>query len=422
MKRVIIIGGGIGGISTAYYLRLLKKKMKTDVKITIISEREYFAFTPAFPHLAIGWRKLEQIILPLKNILPKLNIEFINQKAKQIIPDKNKVILENDEEQEYDYLVIATGPKFNYPENSTEYINSICTEKHAINTFTNLLKYLEKNDNKPIITGAIAGTSCFGPAYEYTLMLREELTKRNLNPKIIFITPEPFLGHFGLAGVKNSTETLTSIFKEKNIEFFTNKEIIKVENNKVIFKDVDGSINEIESGFTMLMPRFTGPEVVESAGDKVAHSVNKMVMVNQAYQNETYKNIYAVGVVVFFPPVEKTPIPTGMPKTGMMIEHMALAVANNIINDINNDNTRYTAELSAICIADIGTEGLGFFVSSAIPPRKTELYLRSTFLHHFKTIFEKYFLWKVKTGNITPFTEEKTLELLLKVHPIKVIK
>jgi sulfide:quinone oxidoreductase len=51
----------------------------------------------------------------------------------------------------------------------------------------------------------------------------------------------------------------------------------------------------------------------------VANSANKMVIVNRCFQNPTYKNIYGVGVVTAIPPVEQTPIPTGAPKTGMMI-------------------------------------------------------------------------------------------------------
>jgi len=48
-----------------------------------------------------------------------------------------------------------------------------------------------------------------------------------------------------------------------------------------------------------------------------------------------------VGVVTAIPPVEQTPIPTGAPETGMMIEQMAMAVAKNIVNDIRNSTDRY---------------------------------------------------------------------------------
>lgn len=68
MKKIVIIGGGIGGLSTAYYLRSLKNKSKENIKITVVSKRRNFEFTPAFPHLAIGWRKLNQISIDLESI------------------------------------------------------------------------------------------------------------------------------------------------------------------------------------------------------------------------------------------------------------------------------------------------------------------------------------------------------------------
>ncbi len=143
-----------------------------------------------------------------------------------------------------------------------------------------------------------------------------------------------------------------------------------------------------------------------------------MVIVNRCFQNPTYKNIFGVGVVVAIPPVEQTPIPTGTPKTGMMIEQMALAVAHNIVNDIRNNPDRYAPELSAICIADMGGDAMGFFAFTVLPPRATVLYKKAVWMHHLESAFEKYFLWKVKRGDIAPWFEEKALELLLKVRAI----
>jgi len=174
--------------------------------------------------------------------------------------------------------------------------------------------------------------------------------------------------------------------------------------------------------FTMFMPRFQGPEVVASAGDKVANPANKMVIVNRCFQNPTYKNIFGVGVVTAIPPIEQTPIPTGGPKTGMMIEQMALAVAHNIANDIRNNPDRYTPRLSAICIADFGDDAGFFFADPVIPPRANVIIKQGKWAHWFKAAFEKYFLWKVKNGNVAPAFEEKSLEIFFKVHPIELCK
>ncbi|MDW8293763.1 MAG: FAD-dependent oxidoreductase [Aquificaceae bacterium] len=414
-KHVVVIGGGIGGISTAYDL----KKLDKNLKITLISGRPYFGFTPSYPHLALGWRRFEDISLPLAGLLPKHGIEFINEDAESIDPETNKVKTKVGRVVEYDYLVIATGPKLVFGvEGQEQHSTSVCTAEHAVE-LNRKLEDFYRNPG-PVVVGAIPGVSCFGPAYEFAFMLHHELKKRNLRHKvpITYITSEPYVGHLGLAGVGPSRRLMEDLMASRSINWVANVKITKVEADRVVYEDLEGKVYEAPARLSMLMPRFMGPEVVQSAGEKVANPANKMVLVNRCFQNPTYKNIYGVGVVTAIPPVEQTPIPTGAPKTGMMIEQMAMAVAHNIVNDIRNNPDRYAPELSAICIADMGGDAMAFFADPVLPPRNTLVYRRGVIMHYIKSAFERYFMWKVKRGDMAPWFEEKGLELLLKVHPI----
>ncbi len=415
-KRVVIIGGGIGGIATAYNLRKLTK----DVQITLISNRPYFGFTPAYPHLAMGWRRFEEITVPLAPLMSRFGIEFVSEGAEKIDPDNSKVFTRSGKEIGYDYLVIATGPKLVFgAEGMEENSVSICTAEHASDARERFERFCK--DPGPVVVGAIPGVSCFGPAYEYALMIHHELRRRGLRRKvpITYVTSEPYLGHLGLGGIGRSRRIMEDLFAEKDIGFITNVKIKAVERDRVVYEDLEGKTYEIPSKFTMIMPRFAGPDVVLSAGDKVASPVNGMVLVNRCFQNPTYGNIYGVGVVVFIPPVEKTPVPTGTPKTGQMIEGMAKAVALNIVADINNSPERYTPTLAAMCIADMGDEGLGFLAYPVIPPREWVGSKKGRWVHWAKTAFEKYFLWKVRRGNVSPWLEEVFLEKVLKVKMVE---
>ncbi|RLJ71293.1 sulfide-quinone oxidoreductase [Hydrogenivirga caldilitoris] len=418
-KHVVIIGGGIGGIATAYNLRKLDK----NLKVTIVSNKPYFGFTPAFPHLALGWRRFEDITIPLAPLLPRFNIGFINEAAESIDPKSNKVKLRSGKEIEYDYLVIATGPKLVFgAEGQEENSSSVCTAEHAMETNRKLQEFYQNPG--PVVIGAIPGVSCFGPAYEFAFMLNHELVKRNIRHKvpITYVTSEPYIGHLGLGGVGPSRRMMEDLFAEKDIKYITNVKVTKIEKDRVVYEDLDGNSQELEAKFTMFMPRFQGPEVVASAGDEVANPMNKMVIVNRCFQNPTYRNIYGVGVVTAIPPVEKTPIPTGAPKTGQMIEGMAMAVALNIINDIHNSPDRYAPTLAAICIADMGKEAAGFIANPVIPPRAWVKTKKAKWVHYLKTAFEKYFLWKVRRGDIAPWFEEKALELFLHLKPAEPCK
>lgn len=61
-------------------------------------------------------------------------------------------------------------------------------------------------DPGPIVVGAAAGASCFGPAYEFAAILDTDLRRRKLRDKVpmTFVTSEPYVGHMGLGGVGDS--------------------------------------------------------------------------------------------------------------------------------------------------------------------------------------------------------------------------
>ena len=64
-------------------------------------------------------------------------------------------------------------------------------------------------------------------------------------------------------------------------------------------------------------------------------------------------------------PVEVTPVPTGAPKTGYMIESMVTAIVENIKADLEGKPATAKATWNAICLADLGDTGVAFV---ALPP------------------------------------------------------
>src|SRR3546814_2181481 len=77
-------------------------------------------------------------------------------------------------------------------------------------------------------------------------------------------------------------------------------------------------------------------------------------------RNPAWPNVYSLGVCVAIPPVETTPVPTGAPKTGFMIESMVTAVACNIQADMAGNAATVEATWNAICLADMGDTGVAF--------------------------------------------------------------
>jgi sulfide:quinone oxidoreductase len=406
MARVVIIGASIGGLPAAYECRgMLEKKHR----VTVISNVDFFHFVPSNPWVSVGWRTRKDISFPLAPVLEKKGIDFIHASAERIEPEQNRVITSKDSVL-YDYLIIATGPKLNFRAvpglGPSGYTQSVCTVDHAEQAWGAYQSFLKEPG--PIVVGAAQGASCFGPAYEMAFLLDADLRKRRLRRKvpIYFVTAEPYIGHMGLAGVGKSRRLMEDEFADHSIKPITNAVIKEVQPGKVVLDDGQ----EIPFRYSMFIPPFAGVDAVAST----AGLCNPKGFVNiDPYQaNPKYKNIYAVGVCVAIAPVEQTPVPTGAPKTGYMIESMVSAAVHNIKADIENDPKRETATWNAICLADMGDTGMAFVALPQMAPRDVTWAKKGKWVHLAKIGLEKYFLYKMKRGVSEPFYEKAILEAL----------
>ncbi|HUJ79860.1 MAG TPA: FAD-dependent oxidoreductase [Nitrospiria bacterium] len=406
MARIVVIGASIGGLPAAYETRAMLDRKHT---VTMISNVDYFHFVPSNPWVAVGWRTRKDISLLLKPVLEKKGIAFVHAAAERIEPEQNRVVTATGDVP-YDYLIIATGPKLNFsavpglgPSGHTQ---SVCTVDHAEQAWGVYQSFL--NDPGPIVVGAAQGASCFGPAYEMAFILDTDLRRKKLRRKvpIHFVTPEPYPGHMGLAGVGKSRRLMEDEFADHSIAPITNTSIKEVRPGAVVLD----SGQEIPFRYAMFIPPFTGVDAVAAT----TGLCNPKGFVNiDAYQaNPRYRNIYAVGVCVAIPPVEQTPVPTGAPKTGYMIESMVSAAAHNITADIENSPKREIATWNAVCLTDMGDTGMAFVALPQMAPRDLTWAKKGKWVHLAKIALEKYFLYKMKRGVSEPFYERAVLNAM----------
>jgi len=117
-------------------------------------------------------------------------------------------------------------------------------------------------------------------------------------------------------------------------------------------------------------------------------------------------------VCVAIPPVETTPVPTGTPKTGYMIESMVTATAKNIRAVLDGREPVAKATWNAVCLADFGDNGAAFVALPQIPPRNVSWFSEGKWVHLAKQAFEKYFLRKMKNGTTETVYEKIVMEAL----------
>jgi sulfide:quinone oxidoreductase len=191
--------------------------------------------------------------------------------------------------------------------------------------------------------------------------------------------------------------------------------VVKVEAGKMFverYGDDKEKIEDLELPFTysMMLPAFKGVDCV--AAVEGLCNPRGFVIVDEHQRSPKYPNIFSAGVCIAIPPVEATPIPTGAPKTGYMIESMVTAIVHNVAELLDGREPSHRGTWNAICLADMGDTGAAFVALPQIPPRNVAWMKKGKWVHLAKIAFEKYFIRKMKKGSSEPVYEKYILRAL----------
>lgn len=426
--KIVVLGAGLGGAMTAF---ALCERLKNRAEIFALSDSETYTFVPSAPWVAVGWRKAEDIQVHLPPVFAKRKIGFSPVGAKRVHPAENRIELNDGSTLAYDYLVIATGPHLAFDEieglgPTNGYTQSVCTSHHAETTAKAFERFVENPG--PIVVGAAQGASCYGPAYEFAMIVDTELRRRKIRDQVpmTFVTAEPYIGHLGLDGVGDTKSLLESRMRDRDIKWVTSARIAKVDDGMMHIEEIaaDGSVAKTIDApfkFSMILPAFKGVSAV--LGVEGLTNPRGFILADKHQRNPTFRNVYSLGVCVAIPPTGPTPVPVGVPKTGFMIESMMAAIVENIAEEIDGQEPSHEASWNAICLADFGDGGVAFVAQPQIPPRNVNWAAQGKWVHQAKVMFEKYFLYKVRRGQSEPFYEKAALQMMgvgkLKIRPTR---
>ena len=416
MAEVVVLGAGLSGTLMAYEL---VPQMRKGDRVTLIGQGPRYHFVPSNPWVAIGWRGREDIEIDLPKVMARKNIRYLPQGARRLHAKENRIELEDGTSVDYDYLVIATGPELAFDEigglGPSGHTQSICHVDHAVIAREAFEKFA-KNPG-PIIVGAVQGASCFGPAYEFAFILDTELRRRKIRDKVpmTFVTSEPYIGHLGLDGVGDTKGLLESEMREHHIKWITNAKVKGIEPGKMTVEEVndDGQVkktHELPYAYSMMLPAFRGVAAVRDI--EALTNPRGFILVDKHQRNPAFRNVFSVGVCVAIAPTGPTPVPTGVPKTGFMIESMVTATALNIGRLLRGQEPDSEPTWNAVCLADFGDSGVAFVAQPQIPPRNVNWASKGQWVHYAKVAFEKYFMRKIRKGESEPFYEKFLMEKL----------
>jgi len=409
MARLVVLGGGVAGHTTATFAA---KWLGSAHEVVVVTPNSKWNWIPSNIWVGVGQMTKEEVTFDLAPVYKKAGITFHQAKAVSINPegqegsDKSFVTIEYTDDKagqtetiEYDYLVNATGPKLNF--DATPGLGdgngqmgdntvSVCTADHAVHASHELTKAIEAmkgGKRQKFLIGTGHGMcTCQGAAFEYIFNIEHELNKAGVRDMadMKWISNESFLGDFGMGGlhmkvggyVVSSKLFAESLYAERDIEWLIGAHVSKVEKGKLDYELLDGSTGEEEFDFAMLIPPFAGVglKAYDKAGEDITSKVfapNGFMKVDanyaagayenwkasdwpRTYQNPDYKNMFAAGIA-FAPPhiISKpmsspngTPINPTPPRTGMPSGIIGKAVAHSVYDLMTKGENAHLHEAS----------------------------------------------------------------------------
>ena len=115
-KRIVILGGGFGGVYAAIHLEKLLAR-QSAVEISLVSRDNFFLFTPMLHEIAASDLEITNIVNPLRKLLRKVEV-LVGEVNEIDLPNKRVLISRgyrnHSQEIDYDHLVIALGSITNF--------------------------------------------------------------------------------------------------------------------------------------------------------------------------------------------------------------------------------------------------------------------------------------------------------------------
>ncbi len=314
MAKILIVGGGFGGVVAA---ESLVRKLEREHQVVLVSRSRNFLFYPALVRLAFGRGEPDDVSFDLREAMLDRRVTFIEGEVARVDPHERGVTIARGEftgQIRYDYLVFALGRRL-----ATERVPGFFEYAYHTLDVDGAFKFGEALRNfhhGHIVLGYCPGARLPVPLFETAFALTRLFAGRNEagHPAITIVSQETPEQMFGDAAVGKA---LSEALQARRIEFVSDFSIERIRPNTLIA----GDGRTMNCDLAMVIPPFSGSGAVLHTKITDAEGY---VPVAPTMAVPGVDRMYAVGDCVSFPG----------PKMGHMAVRQAEVAAENILAEI----------------------------------------------------------------------------------------
>ncbi|OWP55814.1 MAG: hypothetical protein B2I17_08990 [Thermoplasmatales archaeon B_DKE] len=361
MKTIVVIGGGSGGISTANHLSYkLRDKIKAnEIRVMLMDPSKYHYYQPGFLEIPFGLMKKEETYKEIDKVLAQ-GVTLLQEKALKI-DLANRSVQTDKGKYTYDYLVIATGARYDYSA-IPGFVEGV-DHFYTLEGSNTLRKKLNDFKGGTVVVGISSMPyKCTPAPLEAAFLLHDMFKSRNMldKVKIIYTYPMPMV-----FPDKRISDFALGLFKEKGIESVLDFKLKEVDSKSRDLISISGE--KIHYDLALIAPPHRGSELIAASG---FGDQSDWVPVDKFTLNVTgYKNAFAIG--------DATNLQVS--KAGSVADAEAVVVSNRIAEEIDgyNPETLYDGSGGALMITGIGKASMissNYNLSPVFMPERYSFY------------------------------------------------
>jgi sulfide:quinone oxidoreductase len=385
MKRILILGGGVGGTLTA---NLLIKKLRRQVKagevtITVVDQTGKHTYQPGFMYIAMGGERAERLQRPERGLLDQ-RVGLVVGEVEKVDETSRTVHLADGLQLGYDYLVLASGSRI-VPE-SVEHFDTEAHHFYSAEAAMELRKALDAFKGGRIVIG-IAGMpyKCPPAPLEVAFLIEAELRERGLRN----VSELHFCSPIGRAfTIESVSEMVTPILDDKGIELHTFFNVETIDAGRHVVQSLEGE--ELPYELLILVPPHKGQQFLMDSG--LAPAPGGWLPTDRAtLQVGGRPNVFAIG--------DATDLP--LSKAGSTAHFEAPVVTERIVaavegREVDRRQGDYMGKV--MCFFEVG-DGKGTLLQFDYehpprPPKPNQLW------HLGKIVFNKTYWHTVPKGRV----------------------